>query len=59
MNIDRRVSELIEPTTKTWNRQKLKELFFPKNERIIFKQRSAINRKDSFAWSETKTRVLC
>lgn len=58
MNIDLRVSELIDTSSMTWNRQKLRALFFPRDEHIIMQQIPMANVKNEFVWYVTKTMGL-
>lgn len=49
-NLDLRVCDLLNPQTRTWDRGKLEENFFPKDIELILKLKPAVNEEDSFEW---------
>ncbi|KAG2247589.1 hypothetical protein Bca52824_087217 [Brassica carinata] len=53
-NLDQRVCDLLNPQTRTWDRGKLEENFFPKDIELILKLKPAVNEEDSFEWELTR-----
>lgn len=44
------VCDLINPQTKTWDRGKLEEVFFPSDIEFILKHKPAFEKEDSYEW---------
>lgn len=53
-DLDLRVCDLINPQTRTWDRVKLEENFFPKDIENILKIKPAVNNEDSYEWVHTR-----
>ena len=52
-DVDLKVSDLINPQTKSWDRGKLEESFFPPDVERILKQKPVLEEKDSYEWVHT------
>ena len=50
INVDLKVSQLIDPTSRNWNLNMLRDLFPWKDVEIILKQRPLFFKEDSFCW---------
>ncbi|CAA7023575.1 unnamed protein product [Microthlaspi erraticum] len=57
MNIELRVSDLIDETRQNWNMTILRELFCRDDIELICRQRPYTSREDSFVWTGTKNGV--
>ncbi|CAA7041304.1 unnamed protein product [Microthlaspi erraticum] len=57
MNIELRVSDLIDETRQNWNMTILRELFNRDDIELICRQRPYTSREDSFVWTGTKNGV--
>lgn len=49
-DLDLRVCDLICPQTKTWDRGKLEEVFFPSDIELVMKIKPTFGQKDSYEW---------
>lgn len=57
MNIDMKVSTLIDLDSQKWNMSVLTDLFFPEDIERICRKRPCISREDSYLWTETKNGI--
>lgn len=53
-DLELRVCDLIDPQTRTWDRGKLEEVFFPSDIDKILKMKPAFGKRDSYEWVHTK-----
>ncbi|XP_018479618.1 uncharacterized protein LOC108850618 [Raphanus sativus] len=49
-NVNLRVCDLIDTHTRTWDRGKLEEVFFPSDIELIMKMKPAFGKEDSYEW---------
>lgn len=54
MNINLKVQHLIDPNTRNWHWNRLKELFPQEEVELISRQRPLVSTEDSFRWAHTR-----
>lgn len=57
INIDLKVSQLIDPSSRNWNLNSLRDLFPWKDIQLITKQRPLVYTEDSYCWSGTNNGI--
>lgn len=57
INLYLRISELIEPSSGLWNRQRLEEIFYPIDLSLILKRKPMPSQDDYWVWNHTRDGV--
>lgn len=55
INIDLKVSELIDPITKSWIPEKINDLFYPVEAAVILKNKPVVSKEDFWVWKFNKS----
>lgn len=55
INIDLKVADLIDPRTKTWDRDILQDLFYPGEAAVILRNKPVVSKEELWSWKFTQS----